>query len=105
MLVKDGGAFAMPGIHFGVVGQMEQTFPNALTELFVVASRKIGAADATTKECITSEHPTLNFSVETNTTARMARCADDFEGAPPDFLHQDVPPQKCHNASSKRRCP
>ena len=69
----------MAGVDLGVVGQAEQPFLDAVAQRFVVASGEVGAADATTEQCIACEDPAFDFGVETDAAFGMARRADDLQ--------------------------
>ena len=66
---------------FRVVGQMKQPFDDVRTQLLIIASRQIGAADAATEKRIASEDPTFHHSIKTDASHGMAWRADDFESA------------------------
>ena len=53
----------MARVDLGVVGQTEQSLDDVRSELLVVASRQIGAADATAEKRIAGEDPTLNYGI------------------------------------------
>ena len=64
-----------------VIGQVEQTLLDTLTERCIVAAREIGATDAATEKSIASEHPALHLGIKADAALGVTRGADDFEGA------------------------
>ena len=81
MFVEDGSTFAMTGVDFGVVRQMEQPLDNAGAQLLIVTARQVGAADAAAEERVTREDPALDLGIETDTALGVSRGADDFQSA------------------------
>ena len=72
----------MAGKDFGVVGQMEQAFADALTKQFVIASCHISASDASAKEGVACKDPSLDFGIKADATLGVAWGADHLQRAP-----------------------
>lgn len=69
----------MTAINFSIIRQSEQTVSNGLTEFHEVATGKVSPSDTATEKGITGQNPTLNRSVEADTTSSMTRSANHFQ--------------------------
>lgn len=73
----------MPCIDFGVVGQMEQPFFDAIAKRLVAAARQVGAPDAAAEKRVAGEYPAFDFSIKADAAHGVTWRTDDFQGAPP----------------------
>ena len=75
----------MTGVDGGVVGQVEQTFLDALDEGRIAAPGEVGATYTATEECVTSEDPAFDLGIKADAALCVARGTDDLQGALPYF--------------------
>lgn len=75
----------MTGVDGGVVGQVEQTFLDALDEGRITASGEVGATYAAAEECVAGEDPAFDLGIKADAAFSVAWGTDDLQGALPYF--------------------